>query len=838
MPTLTLEGGRATEGDYVIFTLRLSEPALDAVTVDYATFGGSADRDQDLTDYSSSPLTGTVTFAAGETVATVRIYARGDYAEESDESFRLELRNPSGATFEGGNAAISTVGWVLDNEPNADDRAIAVSQPVVTEGAATASFTISLSEAYDTDRTFSFSTFDGSARAGSDYVARSGTVTFLAGQTEAVVTVNLLNGGLPEAGESFGLAVTGAHGVTGATGSALILDPDAAQPVISVEGGAATEGDYALFTIRLSKPSADAVTVQYDTRRGTADRDVDLTDYSSSPLSGTVTFAPGETERTVAIYVRGDYTEEIDESFFLDLRNPVGASFGAGNTELTAMGWALDNDGTALDRSVAVSGAQLREGPGGRVAVFAVEISEASATPITLRYQTVAGTALAGSDFAARSGQITFAAGQTRVEILVPVTNDMALENTEQFYLRVIPPYPGEISSATAIATGTATIYDGTLRGTETGNLLIGTAYAERIEGFGGHDRLIGLAGNDILSGGTGNDTLIGGAGADRLLGGAGNDTFHVDALDVVIEAAGGGIDTVIAGRNYVLGAHLENLTLIGTGGFSATGNALANTLQGNAGANRMAGGIGNDRYVVGAGDTVVEQANQGIDTVRAGIGWTLGANLEALVLTGAGNITGIGNALANTLQGNNGHNRLFGNGGADTLRGGAGFDTLSGGLGNDWLQGDLGNDLLAGAEGNDSLLGGAGNDLLQGGAGSDLLAGGAGADMLWGGAERAQRDVFVFNSPGESRLGALRDRIGDFVSGVDDLDLRGIDANATIAGNQGFRFAAGRAAHAVWAVDSGANTLLRGDVNGDGNADFEILLLGVDRIGAQDLLL
>ena len=79
MPTLTLEGGRATEGDYVIFTLRLSEPALDAVTVDYATVGGSADRDQDLTDYSSSPLTGTVTFAAGETVATVRMSTAVQY---------------------------------------------------------------------------------------------------------------------------------------------------------------------------------------------------------------------------------------------------------------------------------------------------------------------------------------------------------------------------------------------------------------------------------------------------------------------------------------------------------------------------------------------------------------------------------------------------------------------------------------------------------------------------------------------------------------------------------------------------------------------------------------
>lgn len=835
MPTITLEGGRATEGEYVIFTLRLSEPASDVVTVDYATFAGSADRDLDLTNYSSTPFTGTVTFAAGETVATVRIYARGDYVEESDESFLLELRNPSGASFEAGNASLSAVGWVLDNEANTDDRAIAVSQPVVTEGAATASFTISLSEAYDTDQTFTFRTVDGSARAGSDYVGQTGTVTFLAGQTEAVVTVNLLNDNLSEAGESFGLAVTGGNGVTGATGTAVILDPDAAQPVISVEGGAATEGGYALFTIRLSEPSADAVTVQYDTRRGTADRDLDLTNYSSSPLAGTVTFAPGETERTVAIYVRGDYTDEIDESFFLDLRNPVGASFGPGNTELSAIGWALDDDGVGLNRSVAVSGAMVREGPGGRFAVFAVEISQASETPITLSYQTVGGTAVAGSDFGARSGQITFAAGQTRVEILVPITNDLGLENTEQFYLRVIPPYPGEISSVTAIATGTATIYDGTLRGTEAGNLLTGTADAERIEGFGGHDRLNGLAGNDILSGGTGNDTLDGGAGADTLLGGAGNDTFLVDALDVISEAAGGGIDTVVAGRNYVLGAYLENLTLTGTGNFSATGNGLANTLQGNAGANRMAGGLGNDIYIVGAGDTVVEQANQGTDTVRAGLNWVLGANLETLVLTGTGNITGTGNAGANTIQGNTGNNRLTGNAGADTLRGGAGLDTLDGGLGNDLLQGDQGNDLLIGLDGNDRLLGGAGNDNLQGGAGIDTLVGGVGTDVLWGG---AQADVFVFTSPGESRPGLQRDRIGDFVSGLDDLDLRGIDANAGVAGNQAFRLTANQAAHAVWAVDSGANTLLRGDVNGDGNADFEILLLGVSSLTAQDLML
>lgn len=835
MPTITVEGGRATESDYVIFTLRLSEPAADAVSVDYATYAGSANRDVDLTNYSSTPLSGTVTFPAGETVATVRIYARHDYTEERDESFRLELREPVGATFENGNAAISAIGWVLDNEPNTADRSLAVSAPVVTEGAATASFTISLSEAYATDQTFSFRTFDGSARAGSDYVARTGTVTFLAGQTEAVVTVNLLNDAIPEAGESFGLSVIGANGVAGATGTAHILDPDGAQPVISVEGGGETESGYALFTIRLSEASTDSVSVDFAARSGTADRDVDLTNYYTYPLSGTVTFAPGETVRTVSIYVRHDYTEEIDESFFLDLRNPRGASFGPGNSQLTAIGWALDNDGVALDRSLAVSDAVVREGPNGRVAVFAVELSQASDTPITLNYQTVNGTAVAGSDFGARSGQITFAAGQTRIEITVPIHYDLELEGTEQFYLRVIPPYPNTISSATAIATGTATIQDGTLRGTEAGDLLSGTAYADRIEGFGGNDRLNGLAGNDILSGGAGHDTLDGGAGADRLLGGGGNDTYRVDAQDVIVEGAGGGIDTVLAGHSYVLGAYLENLTLIGTGNFQATGNALANTIQGNAGANRMAGGLGNDVYIVGVGDTVVELANQGIDTVRAGLNWTLGANLEMLVQTGAANLIGTGNALNNTLLGNTGSNRLLGLAGNDILRGGAGYDTLDGGTGNDQLQGDQGNDLLLGGLGNDLLLGGLGNDALQGGDGIDTLNGGVGTDLLTGG---AGRDIFVFNSHTDSRPGALRDRISDFAPGLDDIDLRGIDANFGMAGNQAFRLTSGRAANAVWTEASGANLLLRGDVNGDGNADFEILLLGVQRLSAQDLML
>lgn len=835
MPVITIEGAAATEGEYIVFTVRLSEPALDAVTVDFLARSGTAEIAVDATGYSIAELSGTVVFDPGETVQTFRVAADHDYLEELDESFFVELHNPTGATFGGANAVITASGWVLDNDGAGLDRAISVSSPVVTEANGAALFTISLSEAFDTDRTFTYQTFDGSAVAGSDYVARTGTVTFLAGQTEALVSVNLINDTVSEATESFGLRVLGAHGVAGATGTGRILDPDATQPVISIEGAAATESEYIVFTVRLSEPATDAVTVDFAARSGTAEVGVDATGYSIAELSGTVVFAPGETVQTFRVAADHDYDDEIDESFFVELRNPTGATFGGGNASLTATGWVLDNDGPGLNRSVAVSDAEIREGPGGRVAVFSVELSQAHDEPLTLNYQTVSGTALANSDFGARAGQITFAAGQTRIEIRVPITDDLALENTERFYLRVAPPFPSAISSRTSIATGTATIIDGTLRGTSGPDILNGTLYAERIEGFGGNDLLRGLGGNDILSGGLGNDTLEGGAGADRLIGGLGNDTYVIDAADTIVEGAGGGIDTVRAAHSLTLAAQVENLQLLGNANLNGTGNALANVLAGNNGRNVLTGGLGNDTYVIDTGDTVREFANQGFDTVRTGQSYTLGAHLEALTLIGAANLNGAGNAGHNRLTGNVGHNQLSGLDGNDTLLGGNGFDSLFGGAGLDLLQGHAGNDLLSGGLGADRLEGGAGNDNLIGGAGFDTLIGGSGADLLTGGSER---DVFVFVAPADSR-GVFRDRITDFAAGADDIDLRLIDAASGQFGNQSFVFGGSRAGgNSVWYTQSGGNTLVRGDVNGDARADFEIVLNGNLRLTAGDFLL
>jgi Ca2+-binding RTX toxin-like protein len=209
-----------------------------------------------------------------------------------------------------------------------------------------------------------------------------------------------------------------------------------------------------------------------------------------------------------------------------------------------------------------------------------------------------------------------------------------------------------------------------------------------------GADSLLGAASVDVIDGLAGNDTLDGGAGGDTLRGGAGNDTYLVDSFDDVIEeAAAAGSDTVrTALSSHALAANVDRLVFTGDGAFSGTGNGLANaltggagadTLDGGAGADTLDGGAGNDTYLIGAGDVVVEGVDGGdADTVQSSATYTLGANVENLVLTGNLNIGGTGNTGANAITGNDGHNSLSGGDGSDTLTGGLGNDTLNGGLG------------------------------------------------------------------------------------------------------------------------------------------------------------
>ncbi|MEJ6022057.1 Ig-like domain-containing protein [Ramlibacter sp. PS4R-6] len=135
------------------------------------------------------------------------------------------------------------------------------------------------------------------------------------------------------------------------------------------------------------------------------------------------------------------------------------------------------------------------------------------------------------------------------------------------------------------------------------GQALGGTSGADTLVGGVGADSLAGGAGTDSLAGGAGADTLDGGTGADTMDGGAGDDTFIVDiSKDVVIEAANGGIDSILSSVNMVLVAGVENLTLTGSTAKSATGNALDNAITGNAQANVINGAAGADVLTGGAG--------------------------------------------------------------------------------------------------------------------------------------------------------------------------------------------------------------------------------------------
>ena len=364
------------------------------------------------------------------------------------------------------------------------------------------------------------------------------------------------------------------------------------------------------------------------------------------------------------------------------------------------------------------------------------------------------------------------------------------------------------------------------------------------------------LTGNDaanVLTGLDGNDVLDGGLGADTLIGGKGDDSYVVDnAGDVVTEVDGEGSDVVNASVSWTLGTALENLVLTGTDKINGTGNGLVNSITGNAtdniidggaGADTMTGGAGNDTYYVDtAGDTIVELAGAGTDSVISSASIVLAANVDNLSLTGSADLFATGNGDRNTIIGNSGNNLITGGGGIDSLDGGGGSDLYivertkdsyhneihdSGGSGVDELRitattsgqiylgsGDTGLERIVigtgtGASADTSgtaaisvfaqlapngltIIGNAGANKLTGTAFDDVLDGGTGLDTFYGGAGNDTYYVDNTASSGtDTVIASVNFKLGNAVeiltlTGSGNLTGTGGTTSNTLNGNSG----------------------------------------------------
>jgi Ca2+-binding RTX toxin-like protein len=406
-------------------------------------------------------------------------------------------------------------------------------------------------------------------------------------------------------------------------------------------------------------------------------------------------------------------------------------------------------------------------------------------------------------------------------------------------------------------------------------NALTGNDGTNILSGEDGNDTLLGNGGADTLIGGTGGDTLDGGTGADALIGGSGSDTYVVDNLDdVIVEEANQGTDTVVTPFDWVLADDFENVTLSGTAAIDATGSSVDNVLIGNSGANALVGldgndsldggggndtligGKGNDSYTIDStGDLIIEDADEGTDTVSAGVSFTLADNVENLTLTGLSIINGIGNTSDNVLVGNDAANALTGLGGSDTLDGGKGADAMDGGSGDDIYVVDDAGDSTTDSSGSDTVraaiswtlaaaienleltgktsIDGTGNALantITGNEGENVIDGGTGVDVMNGG---AGADTYYVDNAADKVVEAVRGGGADTVIASVSYTLTDYADNLTLTGS-GDLSATGNTINNMIIGNSGRNLIDGGASKDalDGRDGADLYLIRNDRDG------
>ncbi|HEU4513367.1 MAG TPA: Calx-beta domain-containing protein [Nocardioidaceae bacterium] len=320
----------------------------------------------------------------------------------------------------------------------------------VDGGSSTAVVRVALSRPAARRVTAQYTTLNGSAKYGSDYIRQTGTLVIPRGRQVARIQLSVRGDLLDERNEYFRFRISNPTraSIADRVGRVRILDNDPLPRIIvgdlaidETDSGAAV----ARFPVTLSEESGRLVRVAYSVAGGSAAED---TDFSVADSTGVLEFSPGTTRKSVAIVVLGDLAEESDETVHLTLSSPLNASL----LDSYAVATIRDNDALSLS----IDDVSVIEG---ETATFTVRLSRATNQAVSFDFATSNGTASSTSDFTASSGTRTIPAGATSTTFTVATTNDVSVEDTETFSATLSKAVNAAIKDG--VGTGTITDNDG-----------------------------------------------------------------------------------------------------------------------------------------------------------------------------------------------------------------------------------------------------------------------------------------------------------------------------------------------------------------------------------------
>lgn len=456
-PTISISDASTTETDgtsSVDLTLSLDQTSVNPVTVEVSTQNGSALGGSDFVAQAAN----TVTIPAGNLTGTVSIDIIGDDDFEPTETFTVNLANPSGAFIGDGSATVT----ILDDEPAPPAVSVEDASTTETDGSSTVDVTVSLDQVAASPVTVLLSTSDGTATAGADYVAvASQLVTIPAGNLNTNVALSIVGDDDFEPTETFTVNIsTPTNAILGdSTGTVTINDdedPPPVTPQISIADASTTETDGPStvdVTVSLDQQTSNTVTVDVATADGSATAGNDY--LAAGPT--TVTFNPGETQKTVSIDIVGDTNSEPVEDFAVNLSNPVLGVIADGSATVTI----TDNDAPACSDGpdVTVGDITVTETEFELNAI--VTFTRAFSTNLSTRFfvNTIDGTAVAPGDYTARTNQlVVINGGQTTKTLAFKIQGDTVAEPVESFLVEISNPTRGCIDPNNN--TGTVTIVD------------------------------------------------------------------------------------------------------------------------------------------------------------------------------------------------------------------------------------------------------------------------------------------------------------------------------------------------------------------------------------------